>query len=66
MFNFIFILFSDLVPVSSTVIPLPVYQVGYGFNLGSTLKDEKAKKPDGPITLITGNAWHILFIQGDS
>ncbi|KAJ8921128.1 hypothetical protein NQ315_013598 [Exocentrus adspersus] len=44
----------DLVPVSSTVIPLPVYQVGYGFNAGHALsQDEKTKKPEGPITLVT-------------
>ncbi|XP_023310429.1 uncharacterized protein LOC111691586 [Anoplophora glabripennis] len=47
------VLEPDLVPVSSTVIPLPVYQVGYGINLGPSIKDEKTKKPDGPITLIT-------------
>lgn len=43
-----------MVPVSSTVIPLPVYKVGYG--LGFASKDKKAQsafKPDGDVKLIT-------------
>jgi len=43
-----------MVPVSSTVIPLPVYKVGYG--LGFISKDKKAQssfKPEGGIKLIT-------------
>lgn len=44
-----------MIPVSSTVIPLPVYKVGYGF--GVTSKDKKYQpsyKPDGVVKLITG------------
>ncbi|XP_012257708.2 uncharacterized protein LOC105686985 isoform X1 [Athalia rosae] len=43
-----------MVPVSSTVIPLPVYRVEYGF--GFVSKDKKAQsafKPAGSIKLIT-------------
>lgn len=42
-----------MVPVSSTVIPLPVYKVVY--NLGVHSKDKKAQsfKPEGPVKLIT-------------
>lgn len=43
-----------MVPVSSTVIPLPVYKVGYG--LGFISKDKKTQssfKPEGGIKLIT-------------
>ncbi|XP_012271085.1 uncharacterized protein LOC105694731 [Orussus abietinus] len=43
-----------MVPVSSTVIPLPVYKVEYGFDFIS--KDKKAQsafKPDGVLKLIT-------------
>ncbi|KYN10581.1 hypothetical protein ALC57_17186 [Trachymyrmex cornetzi] len=44
-----------MVPVSSTVIPLPVYKVGYG--LGFVSKDKKTQlssfKPEGGIKLIT-------------
>ena len=46
---------SVMVPVSSTVIPLPVYKVGYGF--GFISKDKKSQasfKPDGAVKLITG------------
>ncbi|KAL0130621.1 hypothetical protein PUN28_002332 [Cardiocondyla obscurior] len=45
-----------MVPVSSTVIPLPVYKVGYG--LGFVSKDKKIQssfKPEGGIKLITIN-----------
>ncbi|RZC41903.1 uncharacterized protein BDFB_002141, partial [Asbolus verrucosus] len=45
-----------LVPVSSTVIPLPVYQVSYGLHVVPSLKDEKIKKPEGPITLVTAHS----------
>lgn len=47
-------LFSVMIPVSSTVIPLPVYKVEYG--LGFISKDKKAQssfKPDGTVKLIT-------------
>ncbi|KAH0953644.1 hypothetical protein HN011_002824 [Eciton burchellii] len=43
-----------MVPVSSTVIPLPVYKVGYG--LGFVSKDKKTPssfKPEGSTKLIT-------------
>ncbi|XP_043463390.1 uncharacterized protein LOC122499244 [Leptopilina heterotoma] len=38
-----------MVPVSSTVIPLPVYKVGYGFGFAS----DKKFKPDDKVKLIT-------------
>ncbi|KAF5297025.1 hypothetical protein FQA39_LY12239 [Lamprigera yunnana] len=46
---------ADLVPVSSTVIPLPIYQVGYGIKVAPGLKGQKSviERPEGPITLIT-------------
>ncbi|CAH1963882.1 unnamed protein product [Acanthoscelides obtectus] len=47
------VLEPDLVPVSSTVIPLPVYKVGYGFTSGKNAKNSNVKKPEGPIELIT-------------
>ncbi|XP_078050030.1 uncharacterized protein LOC144476732 isoform X4 [Augochlora pura] len=43
-----------MVPVSSTVIPLPVYKVVY--NLGVLSKDKKTQssfKPEGAVKLIT-------------
>ncbi|XP_060813273.1 uncharacterized protein LOC132905647 isoform X2 [Bombus pascuorum] len=43
-----------MVPVSSTVIPLPVYKMEYG--LGFISKDKKAQsslKPEGGLKLIT-------------
>ncbi|XP_003399731.1 uncharacterized protein LOC117241670 isoform X1 [Bombus vosnesenskii] len=43
-----------MIPVSSTVIPLPVYKMEYG--LGFISKDKKAQsslKPEGGIKLIT-------------
>ncbi|XP_072377480.1 uncharacterized protein [Diabrotica undecimpunctata] len=47
------VLEADLVPVSSTVIPLPVYQVGYGIDVLSSHKERNAIKPEGPIYLET-------------
>ncbi|XP_046383863.1 uncharacterized protein LOC124154284 [Ischnura elegans] len=41
-----------LVPVSSTVIPLPVYKVAYGLGVGGA---DKLSKPSGPTKLITVN-----------
>ncbi|XP_071440875.1 uncharacterized protein [Hetaerina americana] len=41
-----------LVPVSSTVIPLPVYKVAYGLGVGG---NDKLSKPSGPTKLITVN-----------
>ncbi|CAH1115037.1 unnamed protein product [Psylliodes chrysocephalus] len=46
------VLEPDLIPVSSTVIPLPVYKVSFGINVLSA-KDEKLKRPEGPIELET-------------
>ncbi|XP_057656399.1 uncharacterized protein LOC130893957 [Diorhabda carinulata] len=40
-----------LVPISSTVIPLPVYKLTYGIEAGSP--NHKIKKPEGPIYLET-------------
>ncbi|VEN38414.1 unnamed protein product [Callosobruchus maculatus] len=39
------VLEPDLVPVSSTVIPLPVYKVSYGFNTAKDTKIHTKKKP---------------------
>lgn len=44
-----------MIPVSSTVIPLPVYKVQYAIGVSS--KDKKSpilRKPDGSLKLITG------------
>lgn len=54
-----------LVPVSSTVIPLPVYKVG--FSLGAAKHGDReragaaagADRPEEPIKLITGE--HLLY-----
>jgi len=45
----------DLVPISSTVIPLPIYQVSYGINVAPGAKGHKTtiEKPEGPLTLVT-------------
>ncbi|KOC68863.1 hypothetical protein WH47_10851 [Habropoda laboriosa] len=55
MFHIFFhVVVSVMVPVSSTVIPLPVYKVEYG--LGFISKDKKAQssfKPEGGLKLIT-------------
>lgn len=45
--------YLDLVPVSSTVIPLPIYQVSYGINVAPQ-KGVAIEKPLGPVTLVTG------------
>ncbi|XP_017768281.1 PREDICTED: uncharacterized protein LOC108556612 [Nicrophorus vespilloides] len=45
------VLEADLVPVSSTVIPLPIYQVGFGLTFSGS--EKKHSKPVGPIGLIT-------------
>jgi len=50
-----------MVPVSSTVIPLPVYKVGYG--LGFVSKDKKTPssfKPEGSTKLITRKYERII------
>jgi hypothetical protein len=41
-----------LVPVSSTVIPIPAYKVGFGVGVNGA--DKKSTKPDEPTKLITG------------
>lgn len=41
-----------LVPVSSTVIPLPVYKVGFGVGVNGA--EKKPTKPDEATKLITG------------
>jgi len=43
---------SVLVPVSSTVIPLPVYKVGFGVGFNGAGK--KPMKPDEATKLLTG------------
>lgn len=47
-----------LVPVSSTVIPLPVYKVGFSLGAAKGSERERASgasgKPEEPIKLITG------------
>ncbi|XP_025829279.1 uncharacterized protein LOC108738844 [Agrilus planipennis] len=45
----------DFVPVSSTVIPLPIYQVGYGINVAPSNRGSQRTytKPEGPVTLLT-------------
>ncbi|XP_031827162.1 uncharacterized protein LOC116424642 isoform X2 [Nomia melanderi] len=53
-FSYSRLLITVMVPVSSTVIPLPVYKVVYG--LGVLSKDKKAQssfKPEGGVKLIT-------------
>ncbi|XP_011870927.1 PREDICTED: uncharacterized protein LOC105563704 isoform X2 [Vollenhovia emeryi] len=42
-----------MIPVSSTVIPLPVYKVGYGLGFISKDKKTQSSKPEGGIKLIT-------------
>ncbi|XP_013140631.1 PREDICTED: uncharacterized protein LOC106104983 [Papilio polytes] len=45
------VLKPDLLPVSSTVMPLPFYSV-YGFEK-KLLRDKNKKRPEGKISLIT-------------
>ncbi|KAK9745344.1 hypothetical protein QE152_g6972 [Popillia japonica] len=40
------VLEPDLVPVSSTVIPLPSYEVGYGLNVSHGIKYPKTSYHD--------------------
>ncbi|XP_050292744.1 uncharacterized protein LOC126733469 [Anthonomus grandis grandis] len=50
------VLEKDLIPVSSTVIPLPIYKVSSaGYNVKATKEEEINQKPRGPVTLITAN-----------
>ncbi|XP_060533626.1 uncharacterized protein LOC132706359 [Cylas formicarius] len=50
------ILEKDLVPVSSTVIPLPIYKVSSVVDgVPSVTKGDKLKKPEGPVTLLTAS-----------
>lgn len=48
---------TDLLPVSSTVIPLSIYKVGYEVSVTS---DNKHDKLDTPAKLITGQ-WRRDF-----
>ncbi|GLV36156.1 hypothetical protein CBL_08649 [Carabus blaptoides fortunei] len=41
----------DLIPVSSTVIPLPIYRVETSFD--ASAGKSSLVKPDGPVTLVT-------------
>lgn len=57
-----------MVPVSSTVIPLPVYKVGYGYGFVSTdKKGQDIYNPDGQVKLITGTnpiaIYQVAFIS---
>lgn len=55
-------------PVSSTVIPLPIYQVGYGIDIVKGSKGQKTviQKPEGPVTLVTGkNLYSDLIFSRD-
>ncbi|CAG9563546.1 unnamed protein product [Danaus chrysippus] len=45
------VLKPDLLPVSSTVMPLPYYSV-YGFEK-KLLRDKNKKRPQGKISLVT-------------
>ncbi|KAL1500974.1 hypothetical protein ABEB36_006384 [Hypothenemus hampei] len=48
------VLERDLVSVSSTVIPLPIYRVSSsGYNVKATKEDEMNEKPKGPVSLLT-------------
>uniref|UniRef100_A0AAR5QK28 Uncharacterized protein n=1 Tax=Dendroctonus ponderosae TaxID=77166 RepID=A0AAR5QK28_DENPD len=49
--------YPDLVPVSSTVIPLPIYKVSSaGYNIKPLKEDELNQRPKGPVSLITVNS----------
>ncbi|ENN81473.1 uncharacterized protein LOC109546813 isoform X1 [Dendroctonus ponderosae] len=51
------VLEKDLVPVSSTVIPLPIYKVSSaGYNIKPLKEDELNQRPKGPVSLITVNS----------
>lgn len=50
-----------LVPVSSTVIPLPVYKVGYGLSLRSNSGADEPPGPGSTVYLITG-PYCIVFL----
>lgn len=45
---------ADLIPVSSTVIPLPIYRVETSLN--ASAGKSSLVKPDGPVTLLTGRS----------
>lgn len=63
LFNFSVsrIVHAVMIPVSSTVIPLPVYKVGYGFGFSSKEKKyHSSYKPDGVVKLITGERMDFL------
>lgn len=55
---------KDLVPVSSTVIPLPIYRVSSaGYNVKPTKEDELNQQPKGPVSLITVNSKKRIIPQ---
>ncbi|CAG9767757.1 unnamed protein product [Ceutorhynchus assimilis] len=48
---------KDLVPVSSTVIPLPIYRLSSaGYNVKPSKEEEINQRPKGPVSLITVNS----------
>lgn len=56
-----FKIFSDLVPVSSTVIPIPVYRTSYNIDVAPSKNEKTILKQDGTLALITGNEPKKLF-----
>ncbi|XP_066144301.1 uncharacterized protein [Euwallacea fornicatus] len=55
---------KDLVPVSSTVIPLPIYKVSSaGYNVKPTKEDELNQRPKGPVSLVTANNKKRIFVE---
>ncbi|XP_066255516.1 uncharacterized protein [Euwallacea similis] len=55
---------KDLVPVSSTVIPLPIYKVSStGYNIKPTKEDELNQRPKGPVSLVTVNSKKKIFAE---
>lgn len=46
---------SDLVPVSSTVIPIPVYRTSYALDVAPSKNEKTILRTDGTLALITGN-----------
>ena len=54
-----------MIPVSSTVIPLPVYKMEYGFGFVSkNKKAQSSSKPEDGVKLITSklNIYKIIYI----
>ncbi|KAF7284047.1 hypothetical protein GWI33_022666 [Rhynchophorus ferrugineus] len=58
------VLEKDLIPVSSTVIPLPIYKVSSaGYNVKPTKEEEINERPKGPVSLLTVNNKKWLIPQ---